>query len=82
MIVKELHGKHYYIVLNYYQEVINVQEYISKFEVLQDEFWTLSKMDNEKWIIFSDASCGSFRGAKYSAWEKVKALIYKGRYSK
>ena len=74
--IKDLHGKHYYISMNTYQEVLLVEDFISNLEALKDELWTLTKVDH-KWILFSDAHCGDFRGAKYSAWEKVKRFYYK-----
>ena len=74
--VKYLHGKHYYISMDTYQEALLVMEFKSKLEALKDEFWTLRYEDN-KWNLFSDAKCGDFRGPKYSAWQKVKRFYYK-----
>lgn len=74
--VTELHGKHYYIQMNSYTEVLLVEEFISNLEALKDELWTLTKVDH-KWVLFSDAKCGEFRGKKYRAWEQVKRFYYK-----
>ena len=74
--VTELHGKHYYIQMNSYTEALLVEEFISNLEALKEEFWTVTKKNN-KWILFSDAKCGEFRGKKYSAWEQVKRFYYK-----
>ena len=75
--VKELHGKHYYIELEYYQLVIEAQRLISEDNVLKNETFTLSKMDNGHWVIFTDETCGNFRGPKYRSWERFKRNIYK-----
>lgn len=75
--IKELHGKHYYVELDNYQLVIEAQNLISEDDVLKNELFTLSKMDNGKWVIFTEEKCGNFRGPKYRAWERFKRNIYK-----
>lgn len=79
MIIPELHGKHYYMVLQTYQEVVTVQDLIISFDVLDDETFTITKHPYGYWILYSDAKCGEFRGPKYRAWEKIKSKIYRSR---
>ena len=79
MIIKEFHGKHYYTVLKTYQECIEIQRFISEEESLKDEFWTLKRLNDNEWVIFSDAKVEKFRGEKYHAWETVKQKLYKSR---
>lgn len=75
--IKELHGKHYYVELDNYQLVIEAQRMISEDPILKDEFFVMTKNNQGTWIIYSEAKCGSFIGKKYSAWEKFKRDIYK-----
>ncbi len=77
--INELHGKHYYMELNIYQEVINVQEAINKSDALKDETFIITKHPTGKWVLYSDAKCGQFRGLKYAAWEKIKRDVYTSR---
>lgn len=77
--VKELHGKVYYIELRDYQEVVTVQKIKNESFSLKDEFFVLKKRDENSWILYSEAPTGSFRGSKYREWEKLKATIYKLR---
>ena len=75
--VKELHGKHYYVELETYQLVIEAQNLISDDDILKNELFVISKMDNGNWVLYTEAKCCSFRGKKYSAWERFKRNLYK-----
>ena len=73
--VSELHGKRYYVVLNDSYEAEKTLTFISTLPELKDEIFGLAEKDG-KYIIFSNAKCESFRGKKYTAWERVKQYIY------
>jgi len=76
--IKEFHGKRYYVDLgDNYQVVIEAQIFKSNLESLQDETFGIRKMPNNHWVIYSDSPVESFRGQKYSDWEKFKRFIYK-----
>lgn len=77
--VKELHGKLYYIELRDYQEVILAQKILEKSFSLKDEFFVLKRRREDSWILYSEAPIESFRGSKYREWEKLKVTIYKMR---
>lgn len=77
--VKELHGKLYYIELWDYQEVILAQKILEKSSSLKDEFFVLKRRGEDSWLLYSEAPIGSFRGSKYRELEKLKATIYKMR---
>ena len=75
--IKEFHGKNYYVEVPIYQMVIQMMDYISDDPILSKEFFGLTKKPGGTWVLYSDAKVGDFRGKKYSAWEKFKRFVYK-----
>ena len=76
--VKELHGKHYYIELRKGESLLVVRNLIDNQKALSDETFDVM-WHNGNQVIFSKAGRESFRGPKYNAWEKVKRDFYKIR---
>lgn len=74
--IKELHGKYYYIELKNFMELHEVIDLIKSEESLKDEKFNLSRVPGGNWIVLSEAPCEHFRGEKYSSWEKVKRKLY------
>lgn len=74
---KDLHGKRYYMEFDNdeFDECYKIFVAIIDSEVLEDEDFSLQKM-GDKYVIYSEAKCGSFRGPKYREWERIKALSY------
>lgn len=72
------HGKHYYIEIRNSLIKDKIFEFIQKQEEFDpEEFFLYWSNPSNSWIIWSKAKCGDFRGAKYSAWERVKRYAYK-----
>lgn len=71
--VKQFHGKYYYIECNTANIANKIMSMIN----------TTPELDDEKFrvvydtVIVSNAKCGTFRGIKYAAWEKIKRYAYK-----
>ena len=65
--------------LKNYQELLYAQELIEKSEALKGETFRAEKLRDNSWILYSETRCENFRGKKYSAWEKIKAAIYRLR---
>ena len=75
--VKEFHGKNYYVEVPNYQIVIEMIDYLWEDPILNDEFFGLTKTPDGTWVLYSDAKVGKFRNKKYAAWEKFKRFVYK-----
>ena len=72
------HGKHYYIEVRPSKLKDKIFEFIKTQDELKDEeFMLYYSNPSNTWVIWSKAMCGSFRGEKYSAWERVKRYAYK-----
>ena len=81
--IKELHGKHYYMAFDIddWDVCSEIFDILAESDTLKGESFYLRRMD-DKYVIASEASCASFRGAKYHEWERIKALSYTLKKSK
>lgn len=77
--VKELHGKCYYVELRNWEERYIVYDFTQSEEALKNEEFYLTRHPDGRWIICSDSPVESFRGDKYKAWERVKRKLYASR---
>ena len=64
--IKQFHGKYYYIECNTIDIACKVMQYINSLDEFSDEKFRVV-YDT---VIVSDAKVSSFRNEKYSAWEK------------
>ena len=72
------HGKHYYIEVRPSLIKDKIFDFIATQTALKDEeFMLYYSNPSNTWVIWSRATCGTFRGEKYSAWERVKRYAYK-----
>jgi hypothetical protein len=71
--IKQLHGKHYYIeVQNIYQAQL-VLTYIKDFGTYEDEEFDIRTFD-DKMCVMSSAKCNTREcGIKYINWDKAKS---------
>lgn len=79
--VKELHGKHYYIELKKGESLLSLRTLLDNQRVLHDEVFDVM-WHNGNQVLYSKAKCTTFRGEKYRAWEKVKRDFYAVRKQK
>lgn len=80
--VKEFHGKRYYVELENVYQAVDAQRFLDTIKGLRDETFGLRKMPNNHWIIYSNSPVETFRGQKYSDWEKFKRYVYKLKKAK
>lgn len=74
--ISELHGKHYYVNLGPDRKIADyAKDYLYTSKELHDEIFECWPIDGN-YIVVSMAKCGSFRGPKYTAWEKFKRDVY------
>lgn len=76
--IKKLNGKHYYVELKNEEEAFIMQYLIEDTGIGIDEEFFIDTIEG-KLVMYSIAKCGSFRGWKYSAWERAKSRLYRIR---
>ena len=77
--IKELHGKVYYIDLGKDETIVEkVKQFVLEERALANEvfFITRHPLPDGNFVLESKAKVESFRGDKYSAWERVKRKVY------
>lgn len=76
--IKELHGKRYYVDLGEDRQIVlKAHDFRKTLNSLQDEIFSIKKLENGHWIMYSESGLETFRGKKYSDWEKFKRYVYK-----
>lgn len=76
--IEALHGKRYYMEFNTneWDACIKTFDALAESGVLENEPFYI-QLINGKYVIYSEASCTSFRGPKYREWERIKAKAYR-----
>lgn len=80
MILK-FHGKKYYTAFESKKLAQAAKDLLTtdkKFKALAKETFHVSKVDN-KFVLYSDAEIGAFKGKKMEAWTAFKDACYKLR---
>lgn len=76
--IKEYHGKVYYIELTSSMELKVAENYLSSCEDLWDERFYKKKY-KKGMVLYSESPVETFRGKKCIAWERLKGLVSKTR---
>ena len=83
--VKELHGKRYYIELNNLKELRRFKRDMKLFSNLRDEKFKIKRCKNihgrRVWVVYSVTPCGEFKSKSRVEWNALKARISKFRKS-
>lgn len=74
--IKELHGKHYYLEIEKPKHIEKVLEFIEMESAFKGEKFVMPLTWHKPYVIRSEAWCEEWRGDKYSAWERVKRKYY------
>ena len=64
--------------LRNYDETFKIAKYIHEEKALKDEKF-IGCVINGSWVFTSESKVETFRGPKYSAWERVKSRMYSSR---
>lgn len=76
--IKEFHGKRYYINLGPDPNLVeHVFIFLYQQTPIANEWWTVRVVDGDLILVCLSAPMESFRGERYSSWEKVKRYAYK-----